>query len=197
MDISTLHRLYFEDENSMRKIINGIYDRIENEGLHPVWISILSRDKSMERITQLLEIPKEDRAKYPLYGIPYAVKDNIDVKDVLTTCACRTFAQQIANEHAFVVQLLENAGAICIGKTNMDQFATGLVGTRSSYGVCSSVFHENYISGGSSSGSAVAVAKDLVSEISSFSNINEWMNKNRSHSPWEVIQPARVVFQRC
>ena len=170
MDVTNLHQLYFEDENSISRIINGIYDRIENEGLNPVWISVTPRDKSMERIEKLLQIPREDRMKYPLYGIPYAAKDNIDVIGLPTTCGCRTFAQDVAKENAFVVQKLEDAGAICIGKTNMDQFATGLVGTRSPYGACSSVFHPNHISGGSSSGSAVAVAKDLVSETCFFSS---------------------------
>lgn len=169
MDITNLHHLYFEDQNSIAQTINTIYDRIEHEGLHPIWISLIPRQKTIERIQQLLQIPSEDRTKYPLYAIPYAVKDNIDVAALPTTCACPSFAKDAAKENAFVVQKLEDAGAICIGKTNMDQFATGLVGTRSPYGACSSVFHPNHISGGSSSGSAVAVAKDLVSHTLFFS----------------------------
>lgn len=165
MDISNLHRLYSQDENNLLKIINQIYDRIEQEGLNPIWISIYSRQKSMERVQNLLKIPADERRAYPLYGIPYAVKDNIDVIDLFTTGGCQSFAKQICQENAFVVQKLEDAGAICIGKTNLDQFATGLVGTRSPFGACSSVFNSNYISGGSSSGSAVAVAKDLVSSF--------------------------------
>ena len=115
-----------------------------------------------------MKIPADERIAYPLYGIPYAVKDNIDVIDLFTTGGCKSFAKEVCKQNSFVVQKLEDAGAICIGKTNLDQFATGLVGTRSPFGSCSSVFNSNYISGGSSSGSAVAVAKDLVSLFSFF-----------------------------
>src|SRR2546425_2796448 len=96
-----------------------------------------------------------------LYGVLFAVKDNIDVAGMPTTAGCPAYAYTPASS-ATVVRRLEDAGAILIGKTNMDQFATGLVGTRSPFGACSSVFDERYISGGSSSGSAVAVAKGLV-----------------------------------
>ena len=97
----------------------------------------------------------------PLAGVPFAVKDNIDVAGLPTTAACRAFAYWPV-ETAPVVQRLLAAGAIPIGKTNLDQFATGLVGTRSPYGACGAVYNRAYISGGSSSGSAVAVAAGLV-----------------------------------
>ena len=93
----------------------------------------------------------------PLCGVPFAVKDNIDVAGLPTTAACPAFAYTPA-ANATVVERLMAAGAILIGKTNLDQFATGLVGTRSPYGAAASVFDPRYISGGSSSGSAVAVA---------------------------------------
>jgi allophanate hydrolase len=105
---------------------------------------------------------RSDTSALPLYGIPFAVKDNFDVAGLPTTAACPAFSR-MASHTAEAVQRLLDAGAILIGKTNMDQFATGLVGTRTPYGICSSVFDEEYISGGSSSGSAVAVAKGLVS----------------------------------
>jgi allophanate hydrolase len=169
-NIDELHKLYLNDHDGLFKTINNIYDRIENEGLNPIWISIISRENTRNRVNELLKIPKEDRIKYPLYGIPFAVKDNIDVIHLPTTGGCPTFAQQPANESAPIVIKLEEAGAILIGKTNMDQFATGLVGTRSPYGTCSSVFNRNSISGGSSSGSAVAVASELVSSFYLISN---------------------------
>jgi allophanate hydrolase len=97
----------------------------------------------------------------PLYGIPFAVKDNIDVAGLPTTAGCPGFAR-IAGHTAPVVQRLLDAGAILVGKTNLDQFATGLVGTRSPYGVAGSVFDAARISGGSSSGSALAVARGEV-----------------------------------
>ena len=97
----------------------------------------------------------------PLSGLRFAIKDNIDLAGVPTTAACPAYAYSPAKS-APVVQRLIDAGAVPIGKTNMDQFATGLVGTRSPYGACSSFFDERYISGGSSSGSAVAVASGQV-----------------------------------
>lgn len=103
-----------------------------------------------------------DPNSLPLWGIPFAVKDNIDVAGLPTTAACPAFAYQ-PDADAHVVARLKAAGAIVIGKTNLDQFATGLNGTRSPYGAPRSVFDSSYISGGSSSGSSVAVAAGLCS----------------------------------
>ena len=161
--ISALHQVYSTDPNAVSSVINGVYDRIEREGLSPVWISLVPRVNILARIEQLkLEVEK-DRDKLPLYGLPFAVKDNIDARGLPTTAACPALAHDVASDSALVVLKLEQAGAILIGKTNMDQFATGLVGTRTPYGICTSVFNANHISGGSSSGSAVAVASGLVS----------------------------------
>ncbi len=98
----------------------------------------------------------------PLYGIPFAVKDNIDVAGLPTTAACPAYGY-VARASATVVQRLTDAGALVVGKTNMDQLATGLVGVRSPYGVPRNPFDARYVSGGSSSGSAVAVAAGLAS----------------------------------
>lgn len=97
----------------------------------------------------------------PLAGVPFAVKDNIDVVGIETTAACPAFSYRAVSS-AHVIELLRAAGAVVVGKTNLDQFATGLSGTRSPYGVPGCVFNREYISGGSSSGSAVAVAAGLV-----------------------------------
>lgn len=99
--------------------------------------------------------------KLPLAGVPFAVKDNIDAASFETTAACPAFAYKPEGS-ATVVERLEAAGAICVGKTNLDQFATGLVGTRSPYGIPRNAYNLAYVSGGSSSGSAVAVAAGLV-----------------------------------
>jgi allophanate hydrolase len=112
----------------------------------PVWISAIPE-----------RVPKTG----PLSGLTFAIKDNIDYERSPTTAACPEFAYT-PSKSASVVERLEDAGAEAIGKTNMDQFATGLVGVRSPYGACSSVFNAEYISGGSSSGSAVAVAAGEV-----------------------------------
>jgi allophanate hydrolase len=135
-------------------MVQAIYDRIEKHSLAPVWISMVPREVALERAAAL-------SPNLPLYGVPFAVKDNIDVAGLPTTAGCPAFAFD-PQASATVITKLQEAGAILIGKTNMDQFATGLVGTRSPHGACSSVFDDRYISGGSSSGSAVAVARGLV-----------------------------------
>jgi allophanate hydrolase len=136
--------------------VQAVYDRVEPAPLNPVWISLVPRESALARARELEGSPER-----PLTGMTFAVKDNIDVAGMPTTAGCPAYAYTPASS-ATVVRRLENAGAILIGKTNMDQFATGLVGTRSPFGACSSVFDERYISGGSSSGSAVAVALGLV-----------------------------------
>nr|MBA2262334.1 allophanate hydrolase [Solirubrobacterales bacterium] len=108
------------------------------------------------------ELAARSARALPLLGVPFAVKDNIDVAGLPTTAGCPDFAY-VAQETAPVVRRLLDAGAILVGKTNLDQFATGLVGTRTPYGACASVFDATRVSGGSSSGSAVAVATGLVS----------------------------------
>jgi allophanate hydrolase len=162
MNISALHEQYASHSTTPTAAISALYDRIQTEGERPVWISLVPRADALKRAKALAALASEDRAKLPLYGIPFAVKDNLDVAGLPTTAACPAFAYT-PTESATVVHRLEAAGAILIGKTNMDQFATGLVGTRSPYGICSSVFNKDYISGGSSSGSAVAVASGFVS----------------------------------
>jgi allophanate hydrolase len=124
-----------------------------------VWITRLSRDDVMARVAALDPAAIDS---LPLYGIPFVVKDNIDLAGTVTTAGCPGFAYTPA-QSAFVIQRLLDAGAIPLGKTNLDQFATGLTGTRSPYGPCRNSFNADFISGGSSSGSAVAVAAGLAS----------------------------------
>ena len=124
-----------------------------------VWICLAEPD---ELLAQARALEARNPADLPLYGVPFAVKDNIHVAGFPTTAGCAAFSS-VPSESAFVVRLLEDAGAICLGKTNLDQFATGLNGTRSPFGVCHNAIQPEYIAGGSSSGSAVAVALGLVS----------------------------------
>jgi allophanate hydrolase len=117
------------------------------------------------RARQLEQALREDtRAidRLPLFGVPFAVKDNIDVAGLPTTAGCPAFSY-VPERSATAVEKLEAAGAILVGKTNLDQFATGLVGTRSPYGAVPNAFRPEYISGGSSSGSAITVARGQVS----------------------------------
>jgi allophanate hydrolase len=141
-------------------VVAEVYAAIAAEPLAPVWISLVPRETALARAAALERDPLAT-AK-PLYGVPFAIKDNIDLAGLPTTAGCPAFAYK-PEASAAAVQSLLDAGAIAIGKTNLDQFATGLVGTRSPHGACSSVFDSRYISGGSSSGSAIAVAKGLVS----------------------------------
>jgi len=133
-----------------------VYARIAAQGDDRVWIHLVPRSEAQQAARSLAD------PSLPLYGIPFAVKDNIDVAGVPTTAACPTYAYTPARS-ASAVERLIGAGAILIGKTNMDQFATGLVGTRSPYGVARNPFSSGHIPGGSSSGSAVAVSAGLVS----------------------------------
>jgi allophanate hydrolase len=153
LTIAGLRRDYLSGEKAPADVIASIFARIRAEGLSPVWISLVDEHDALRRA-------RDVDLSLPLGGVPFAVKDNIDVHGMATTAACPSFAYPACHSATVVTRLLE-AGAVLIGKTNMDQFATGLVGTRSPHGSCSSVFDSRFISGGSSSGSAVAVAKEL------------------------------------
>lgn len=125
-----------------------------------VWISRASPD-ALHAAASAIDARVAAGEHLPLAGVPYAAKDNIDVAGLETTAACPAFAYR-PERSARVIERLEAAGAICVGKTNLDQFATGLVGTRSPYGIPRNAYNRDYVSGGSSSGSAVAVAAGLV-----------------------------------
>jgi allophanate hydrolase len=160
MTLAELRVRYASGKVRPSDIISELYATLSREPLNPIWISLVPRETALARAAALERDPLAT-AK-PLYGVPFAIKDNIDLAGIPTTAACPSFAYQ-PEASATVVQSLVDAGAIVVGKTNMDQFATGLVGTRSPHGACSSVFDARYISGGSSSGSAVAVAKGFAS----------------------------------
>ncbi len=132
------------------------YDEVQPQ----IWISRASREDVLAAARKV-DARIAAGENLPLAGVPYAVKDNIDVAGLKTTAACPAFAYS-PERSAGVVDRLEAAGAICVGKTNLDQFATGLVGVRSPYGIPRNVYNRDYVSGGSSSGSSVAVAAGLV-----------------------------------
>ena len=158
LTIEHLQRCYKDrtltPENLIHKLI-----QICREDQKNVWIRLLTED---EIAPFLKNLEGETPETLPLFGIPFAIKDNIDLAGIPTTAGCPEYTYT-PEKSAFVVEQLINAGAIPMGKTNMDQFATGLVGTRSPYGACRNSFHPDYISGGSSSGSAVALASGMCS----------------------------------
>lgn len=160
-DIVTLRDAYAAGRLAPVEVIEEVYRRIDTNRDNPVWITVMPREKALERARALGRDPRA-RDWLPLWGVPFAVKDNIDVAGLPTTAACPAFSH-VPTASATAVARLEAAGAIVIGKANLDQFATGLVGTRSPYGAVRNAFHRAYVSGGSSSGSAVAVATGMVS----------------------------------
>lgn len=141
-----------------KEVLLDIIERMGDEDTDHIWISRLTREQVLAYVDKLEGKTPQD---LPLFGIPFAIKDNIDLAGIPTTAACPAFSY-LPEKSATVVAKLIAAGAIPLGKTNMDQFATGLNGTRSPYGACHNAFNPEYISGGSSSGSAVAVAKGYV-----------------------------------
>src|SRR3954453_23332360 len=134
------------------------FQRIRDYNDPAVFISL--RDEA-EAVAEAEALTGKDPSQLPLYGVPVAIKDNIDVVGLPTTAACPAFAYSPAFD-AGAVAKLRAGGAIIIGKTNLDQFATGLVGVRSPYGIPTNPMRGDLIPGGSSSGSAVAVSAGLV-----------------------------------
>lgn len=159
LTIAALQDGYRSGAFTPEQVLNAVFERIEAATERHVWIRRLTREQVMAYVRAL---EGESPATLPLYGVPFAIKDNIDLSGVPTTAGCPDYAYT-PNDSAAVVQRLLAAGAIPLGKTNLDQFATGLVGTRSPYGACHNSFDHAFISGGSSSGSAVSVASGLVS----------------------------------
>ena len=165
LPIAPLRTALLSRELSVATLIEKVLTRIVEWDDPAIWISRTSDALLRQRAWDLDAAANSDAdliQRLPLFGITFAVKDNIDVAGMPTTAACPAFAY-IPSETAAVVEHLLSAGAVFVGKTNLDQFATGLVGTRSPYGIPRNPFGADYIPGGSSSGSAAAVAAGLVS----------------------------------
>ncbi|MDO9440751.1 MAG: allophanate hydrolase [Beijerinckiaceae bacterium] len=160
LDIATLQQGYRAAAFTPLDVMHAVVTRCAQWPDRAVWISRVPDEELLAEARTLAERggPSAER---PLWGIPFAVKDNIDCAGLPTTAACPAYSY-MPKQDAFAIARLRAAGALLVGKTNLDQFATGLNGTRSPYGAPRSVFDERYISGGSSSGSAVAVGAGLV-----------------------------------
>ena len=157
--INYLKKVYSSGEAKPVEVLSKILKRLNDSDQNAVWISTISKSELLRRCVNLEEISK--KKNLPLYGIPFSVKDNIDAIGFDTTAGCPKFAYK-PKKSATIVSKLEEAGAICLGKTNLDQFATGLVGIRSPYGIPKNPFNQNYIPGGSSSGAAISISTGMV-----------------------------------
>jgi allophanate hydrolase len=159
LNITYLLSMYTSGVLTPTELVKELHAEMHSEDTHNVWITRLTSD---EMLSYANDLERKNMADYPLYGIPFAIKDNIDLAGTPTTAGCPDYAYTPIKS-ATVVQRLIDAGAIPVGKTNLDQFATGLVGTRSPYGACKNSINPAYLSGGSSAGSAVSVALGLAS----------------------------------
>lgn len=153
LTITWIQKMYSQKRLTPSELINEVIKRADLNEEKNIWIV----KPSLEFIQKYIDDLPEDSTDCPLWGIPFAIKDNIDLAGIPTTAACPDYSY-VPDKSAFVVDRLIKAGAIPVGKTNLDQFATGLVGTRSPYGEVHNALDPEYISGGSSSGSAVSVA---------------------------------------
>lgn len=159
LDFASLRSLY-EGGATPLDMVEALIPRLDASADPAIFITRATPEQLRAAASALMaRAPKAN--SLPLWGVPFAVKDNIDAAGFPTTAACPAFAYRPAADSAVVARLIA-AGAIVIGKTNLDQFATGLNGTRSPHGAPRSVFNSDYVSGGSSSGSAVAVAAGLA-----------------------------------
>lgn len=199
LEIAGLRAAYAEGRLTPEAVLRDLYGRIATEGQRPVWISLVEIEDNLRRLMNLRE--KVAVEKLPLFGIPFAVKDNLDVAGMETTAGCPAYGRAAA-ETAEAVERLMAAGAILVGKTNMDQFATGLVGTRTPYGACESAVAGGVIAGGSSSGSAVAVARGLVSfalgtDTAGSGRVPAAMNQVVGLKPTRGVVSAHGVVPAC
>jgi allophanate hydrolase len=163
LNITELRTLYTKGSLSPTDVVRHVYEKISSYHDKAVWIHLIPEHEALIRAEALATTYQQGKQTLPpLFGIPFSVKDSIDIEGLPTTLACPEFAY-VATSTAPVIERILLAGGILIGKTNLDQFATGLAGVRSPYGIPRCVFDADYVSGGSSSGSAVSVAASLVS----------------------------------
>lgn len=161
LSISVLREAYATGRLKPTDVMEHILGRLDDEDQRSVWISTADHQQARLRAAYLDTLVGTSDS-LPLYGMPFSVKDNIDVDGEETTAACPEFSYK-ASRSATVIEAALRAGAMFIGKTNLDQFATGLVGVRSPYGTPLNPFNNRYIPGGSSAGAGVSVSTGMVS----------------------------------
>lgn len=198
LSIHELQENYKSGALTPEAVVQQIIERAEADRDFNIWITPPSMDfiqPYLERLTTL------QREQAPLWGIPFAIKDNIELAGVPTTAGCAEFAYT-PEHHATVVQRLIDAGAIPVGKANLDQFATGLVGTRSPYGETKNALNPDLISGGSSSGSAVSVARgqaafSLGTDTAGSGRVPAGLNRLIGFKPSLGAWPVKGVVPAC
>ncbi len=158
--LDALKAAYLAGSTTPRQLITAL--RNQAAALNPEFNLFIHLLSEAELEPYLAALDGKSPAELPLYGVPFAIKDNIDLAGIPTTAACPAFAYRPEQSATLVEQLLA-LGAVPLGKTNLDQFATGLNGTRSPYGACRNSVHPDYPSGGSSAGSSLAVALGVAS----------------------------------
>ncbi|MEI6197088.1 MAG: allophanate hydrolase, partial [Verrucomicrobiota bacterium] len=197
-DLTTLRRAYADGSLTPAQVVEEVLRRTGDARYPNVWIAKTGRERLLEMARGL---PAKPTDQMPLYGVPFAIKDNIDLAETPTTAGCPAFSF-LPPDSAAVVKRLIAAGALPIGKTNLDQFATGLVGVRSPHGACESVFDKHHISGGSSSGSAVAVAAGMVTfalgtDTAGSGRVPAAFNNIVGHKPTRGLLSNHGVFPAC
>lgn len=198
LDLDALGRGYAGGALTATAVAQAVLARIAAAGDDRVWITRVADGDLLARAAAL---DARGPTGLPLFGVPFAVKDNIDVAGLPTTAACPDFAYEPADT-ATAVQRLLDAGAMLVGKTNLDQFATGLVGVRSPYGTPRNPFDPAAIPGGSSSGSAVAVSAGFVSfalgtDTAGSGRVPAGFNNIVGLKPTKGLIPATGVVPAC
>ncbi|MBB6734656.1 allophanate hydrolase [Cohnella zeiphila] len=198
MTVDALRQGYRSRSFTPEEVVRVIVDRARRDSGMNIWIVPPSYERIVPYLTRLADL---DPLDCPLWGIPFAVKDNIEVAGWPLTAACPAF-ERIPGSHAEVVERLLAAGAIPVGKANLDQFATGLVGTRSPYGATHNALRPELISGGSSSGSAVAVARGqaafaLGTDTAGSGRVPAALNRLVGYKPAVGAWPTRGVLPAC
>lgn len=198
LSISGLALAYRKGALTPAALLAAIRERAVQLSDHNIFITLLSAEQIQPYLDALDDMDPDDT---PLWGIPFTLKDNIDLAQVKTTAACEAFTY-LAESSATIVKRLLLAGAIPVGKANLDQFATGLNGTRSPWGPCRNSFDPAYVSGGSSAGSAVSVAMGLSSfslgtDTAGSGRIPAGFNNLVGLKPTRGLVPATGVVPAC
>lgn len=198
LSIAELKQKYQSMKLTPETVIQEIVKRAETDQDYNIWITPPSLENIQPYLDQLSTMDPEHT---PLWGIPFALKDNIDLAGIETTAGCPEFAYK-PKENATVAKRLIDAGAIPVGKTNLDQFATGLVGTRSPFGEAKNALNPELISGGSSSGSAVSVARGLAAfslgtDTAGSGRVPAALNRLVGYKPSLGAWPLKGVVPAC